>query len=314
MITGVLEDGIRRELLYAGDLLVFEGVGPMAELCNLPRAGCRAMRHTGLPKLERVQWFVMDTNRNNTYVRSVNRAIAIMKFLSVQGGSSLTEVAKGVDIHKSTAHRLLTTLRDEGLVEQDATTAKYCLGFGLAVLASSVTADLDILRCSRLVCERLSEQTRETVTISVLEGDEVVSIHQAISRSSAVNVDWRGKRTPIHATAAGKVFLTHMPDEQRRGILERPLERFTEHTIVDPATLRDQLHLIRIKDYSYTTEELEIGLNVVGAPIRFSEGPVTAAVTASGPAFRFPKDSIHETGELTKKAAAEISRCLGFRG
>jgi len=237
-----------------------------------------------------------------------------MKFLSVHGGSSLTEVAKGVDIYKSTAHRLLTTLRDEGLVEQDVATARYSLGFGLVVLATSVMADLDILRCSRLVCERLSEQTRETVTISVLEGDEVVSIHQAISRSSAVNVDWTGKRTPIHATAAGKVFLAHMPAEQRRSILQRPLERFTEHTMVDLAVLRDQLHSIRTKDYSYAIEELEIGLNVVGAPIRFSEGPVTAAVTVSGPAFRFPKDSIHETGELTKKAAAEISRCLGFRG
>jgi DNA-binding IclR family transcriptional regulator len=83
---------------------------------------------------------------------------------------------------------------------------------------------------------------------------------------------------------------------------------------VDPATLRNQLHSIRIKDYAYATEELEIGLNVVGAPIRFSEGPVTAAVTVSGPAFRFPEVSIHETGQLAKKAAAEVSRCLGFRG
>lgn len=254
----------------------------------------------------------MDTaSRNNTYVRSVNRAIAIMKFLSTHGGSSLTEVAKGVDIYKSTAHRLLTTLRDEGLVEQDAATAKYRLGFGLVLLASAVTADLDVLRCARPVCERLSEQTRETVNIAVLEDNEAVVIHQAISRSSAVNVDWRGKRTPVHATAAGKIFLAHMPEDQRRSILKRPLKRFTEHTIVNPAILRDHLHSIRVKDYVYTVEELEIGLNVVGAPIRFSDGPVTAAVTVSGPAFRFPKDSIHETGELIKKAADEISRCLG---
>lgn len=257
---------------------------------------------------------VAPANHGNDSVRSVNRAVAIMKFLSVHGWSSLTEVANEVGIYKSTAHRLLTTLRGEGLVEQDAATAKYRLGFGLAVLASSVTADLDILRCSRPICDRLSEQTRETVTISVLEGDDVVSIHQAISRSSAVNVDWTGKHTPIHATAAGKIFLAHMPDDQRRGVLERPLERFTEHTIVDPATLRDQLHSIRTKDYAYTIEELEIGLNVVGAPVRLPEAPITASLTVSGPAFRFPKDSIHETGELTKKAAAEISRCLGFRG
>lgn len=237
-----------------------------------------------------------------------------MKFLSVHGPSSLTEVANGVDIYKSTAHRLLTTLRDERLIDQDAATAKYRLGFGLAVLASSVTADLDILGCSRLVCERLSEQTRETVTISVLEGEEVVSIHQAVSTSSFMNVDWRGKHTPVHATAAGKIFMAYMPEEQRRSILKQPLERFTEHTVVDLAILQDQLRSVHSKGYAYTTEELEIGLNVVGAPIRFSEGPITAAVTVSGPAFRFPSNSIHETGELVKQAAAEISQCLGFRG
>ena len=159
----------------------------------------------------------------------------------------------------------------------------------------------------------MDPRARETVTISVLEGDDVVSIHQALSRSSAVNVDWTGQRTPIHVTAAGKIFLAHMPEEQRRSRMERPLERFTEHTIVDPAILRDQLHSIGIKDYAYTIEELEVGLNVVGAPIRFPEGPITASVTVSGSAFRFPKDSIHAAGGLIKKAA-EISRCLGFRG
>lgn len=254
------------------------------------------------------------TNHGNNYVRSVTRAVAIMKFLSAHGGSSLTEVAKGVNIYKSTAHRLLTTLKDEGLIEQDAATAKYRLGFGLAVLASSVTADLDILRCARPVCERLSEQTQETVTISVLEGDDVVSIHQAISRSSAMNVNWTGKHMPLHATAAGKIFLAHMPEEQRHCILGWPLERFTEHTIVEPGFLQDQLRSIRTKGYAYAIEELEIGLNMVGAPIHFPEAPVTVAVTVSGPVFRFPKDSVQDTAELIKKAASEISRCLGFHG
>ncbi len=251
---------------------------------------------------------------SNNSVRSVNRAIAVMKFLSVRGPSSLTEVASGVDIYKSTAHRLLATLRGEGLVEQDAATAKYRLGFGLAVLASSVTADLDILRCARPICDRLSKQTRETVTVSVLEDDDVVSIHQAISRSSVVNVDWTGRRMAVHATAAGKIFLAHLPEEQKSRIFERSLERFTEHTIVDPKILRDQLRSIRAKDYAFTCQELEIGLNVVGAPIRFPEGPIKAAVTLSGPAFRFPKDSVHDTGELVKEVAYEISWCLGFRG
>jgi DNA-binding IclR family transcriptional regulator len=237
-----------------------------------------------------------------------------MEFLARRGWSGVTEVSRELDIHKSTAYRLLTTLRDRGLVEQDAGTEKYRLGFGMVLLARAVSADLDILRCARPVCELLSERTRETVTIAVLEGDDAVIIHQSLSRASALNVDWTGRHTPLHATAAGKIFLVYMPEDQLLRILEGPLERFTGHTIVDPASLRDHIKEIRDAGYAYTVEELETGLNAVGAPIRSSDGAVVGAVSVSGPAFRLSPDDLPEIGEVAKRAATEISRCLGFQG
>src|SRR3712207_40578 len=191
-------------------------------------------------------------NRKNTFVQSVDRAIAVMEFLSRNGSSGVTEVANELGIHKSTAYRLLITLRDRGLVEQDTTTEKYRLGFGIVLLASTVTADLDVLRCARSVCERLSEKTEETVTVTVLEGDDAVIIHQTISKASTLSVDWTGMHTPLHATAAGKIFLFHMPDDQRRRVLRRQLESFTENTIVDPEVLRDHVQAIREDGYGYT--------------------------------------------------------------
>ncbi|HYQ85003.1 MAG TPA: IclR family transcriptional regulator, partial [Rubrobacter sp.] len=236
-----------------------------------------------------------------------------MEFLSRRGWSGVTEVAKELDIHKSTAYRLLTTLRDRGLVEQDAATEKYRLGFGMVLLARAVRADLDILRCAEPVCERLSERTRETVTIAVLEGDDAVIIHQSISRASALGVDWTGRHTPLHATAAGKIFLAYMPEEQLLRVLAGPLERFTEYTIVDPASLKGHARKILGAGYGCTVEELETGLNAVGAPIRGADGMVVGAVSVTGPAFRLPPDALPEIGELSRVAAAEISRCLGFR-
>ncbi len=227
----------------------------------------------------------------------------------------MTEVARELDIHKSTAYRLLTTLRDRGLVEQDAATEKYRLGFGLVLLARAVRADLDILRCARPVCERLSERTKETVTIAVLEeDDEAVVIDQSISRASALGVDWTGRHTPLHATAAGKIFMAYMPEDQLLRILEGPLERFTDNTIADPASLKDHTSKIRDEGYGFTVEELEPGLNAVGAPIRRADGAVVGAVSVSGPAFRLPPDALPEIGELSKRAATEISQCLGFQG
>jgi DNA-binding IclR family transcriptional regulator len=252
--------------------------------------------------------------RSSPLVQSVDRAVSVMEFLSRRGWSGVTEVARELDIHKSTAYRLLTTLRDRGVVEQDAATEKYRLGFGLVLLARAVSADLDILRCARPVCERLSEHTKETVTIAVLEGDDAVVIHQSISRASALGVDWTGRHTPLHATAAGKIFLAYMPEGQLLRILEGPLERFTENTIVDPASLKDHTGKVRDEGYGYTVEELETGLNAVGAPIRRADGAVVGAASVSGPAFRLPPDALPEIGELAKLAATEISWCLGFQG
>ena len=253
------------------------------------------------------------TNRRNAFVQSVDRAITVMEFLSRRGWSGVTEVANELEIHKSTAYRLLTTLRDRGLVEQDAATEKYRLGFGLVALASSVTADLDVARCSRPVCDRLAEQTRETVTVAVLEGDDGIILHQSNSGSSALSVSWEGQHTPLHATAAGKIFLHYMPEDQRRRLLNRPLQSYTESTIARPAALREDLRAGADRGYWYTVEELEAGLNAVAAPIRGATGAVVAAVSVSGPAFRLPEESFEEVGGLTAEAAAEISRCLGFR-
>jgi len=252
--------------------------------------------------------------RRNASVQSVDRAITVMEFLSRRGWSGVTEVSRELDIHKSTAYRLLTTLRDRGLVEQDAATEKYRLGFGLVVLARAVSADLDILRCAKPLCERLSERTGETVNVAILEGDDAVVIHQSLSRASALSVDWTGRHTPLHATAAGKVFLYYMPEVQLLRILEEPLERFTENTIVDPASLRDNIGEVRDEGYARTVEELERGLSAVGAPIRSAEGAVVGAVSVSGPAFRLSSADLPQTGELVRRAAAEISRCLGFQG
>ena len=252
--------------------------------------------------------------RKGTSIQSVDRAISILELLSVRGWSGVTEIARKSGIHKSTAYRLLVTLRDRGLVEQDAGTEKYRLGFGMVLLASAVTADIDIVRHARPVCELLSEQTRETVNVTVLEGDEAVIIHQTISTASALSVDWSGRHTPLHATAAGKVFLFHMPEDQRRRILGRLLERFTEDTMVDPASFREELRRIGEEGYAYTAGELEVGLNAVAAPVYRTDGAVVAALSVSGPAFRLSMEAIPEVARLTKEGAKEVSRLLGFSG
>jgi DNA-binding IclR family transcriptional regulator len=257
---------------------------------------------------------VIGGDKRRAAVQSVDRAVAVLQFLRRAGWSGVTEVAGEIGVHKSTAYRLLATLRDHGLVEQDAETERYRLGLGLVSLASAVTAEIDVARAARPVCQRLSERTQETVTITVLAGDEALIIDQATSPASVLSVDWTGRHSPLHCTSDGKVLLAHLPRGRQRRYLARPLQRFTAHTIVDPEQLEAQLQAVRETGYAYTVEEYEIGLNGVAAPIRGADGAVAAAVSVSGPSFRLPVAAIAEIGALTVDAAAEISRRLGYHG
>lgn len=245
-------------------------------------------------------------------VQSVDRALTILELLEREGWMGVTRLARELDIHKSTAFRLLATLEQRGLVEQHVETQKYRLGFALVRLAGAVRAGLDLTRSARPVCEWLSEQTGETVNIAVLEGGEVVNIDQVNLSSSVVSVDWLGRRTGVHATSTGKVFLAFLPERLRNEILRTSLTRLTPYTVTDPRELQRQLDVIRGRGFSYTEQELELGLNAVAAPIHGADGSVLATICVSGPVFRLTTERVDDVGALAVDAAQQISRRLGF--
>lgn len=251
-------------------------------------------------------------SRPRAVVQSVDRALAILEVLEREGWVGVTTLAQELDIHKSTAFRLLSTLEQRGMVEQHVETQKYRLGFALVRLAGAVRAGLDLTRSARPVCEWLSEETGETVNLAVLEGGEVVNIDQVNLSSSVLSVDWLGRRTGMHATSTGKVFLAHLPDRVRDEIIRRRLPRLTPQTVVDPDELRRQLTIIRRRGWSATEQELELGLNAVAAPVHGADGSVLATVCVSGPVFRLTSDRLDEVGALTADAGHQISRRLGF--
>jgi IclR family transcriptional regulator, acetate operon repressor len=247
--------------------------------------------------------------KDSNQIQSVNRSLAILKHLAT-GPASVGEVAEALQIHKSTAFRLLATLEQHGFVSQAAERGKYRLGMTLVHLAATVTADLDLVRLARPVCEKLSESVQETVNIAVLEKNEVINIDQVIGSSAVVSMNWVGKRNPLSCTSTGKVLLAFASNTKE--ILQK-LEPCTKHSIMKMNILEKQLADIRKLGYGFTTEELELGLNAVAAPIWSFKGEVIAAVCISGPSYRLSKERIPELGELTRQAGLEISTQLGFK-
>lgn len=249
-------------------------------------------------------------NRGTT-VQSVERAISILEFLARNGWSGVTELGDELGVHKSTAFRLLTTLQQRGLVEQHDESGLYHLGFGLVHLARAVTVGPDLTRRAKPGCEWLARRSEETVTLSVLDGDECVTVDQIISTSSVVSRSWLGRRTPLHCTSPGKVFLAFMPAARRRELLAGPLKRYTGNTIIDSEQLIEEIDVVRADDYATTVEELEEGLSSIAAPVRAADGTVIATIELSGPSYRLDDGQLADSVPLVREAAARASSRFG---
>ena len=246
-------------------------------------------------------------------IRSLDRGLSALWVLADAGGEmGVTEVARSLDVHKSTASRLLSTLHGHGLVERSPASDKYRLGPGLLRLARAAAPGVDLSEAARPVMRELANRTRETVNLAVLNRDRVVNVDQVSAPQQLVGVDWVGTETPLHCTSNGKALLAHLPAAERRRILAAPLERPTARTIVGPAALQRQLVGVRRDGYAFTIGELEIGLNAVAAPVRDHAGRVVAAVSVAGPDYRVPAERLPELGELVREAGLAISRRMWF--
>ncbi len=244
-------------------------------------------------------------------VQSVDRAVTILEILARDGEAGVTEVARELDVHKSTASRLLAALDRRELVTQDTARGKFRLGLGIVRLAGAASARLDVVQEGRPVCQALAHQVGETVNLAILSGRDALYLYQAAGPAALSPHNWAGQRVPLHATSDGKILLAYLPEAELSECLTPPLARFTGRTITDPARFPGLLAEVRRRGFAAAADELEAGLTAIAAPVRNAEGNVIASISASGPSFRIPAERVPAVAEAVRRAAAEISRRLG---
>jgi DNA-binding IclR family transcriptional regulator len=249
--------------------------------------------------------------RRDETVRSVDRALSILQVVAQHGALGVSEIAQAVGVHKSTVFRLLLTLESRGMVVQSHDRGEYRLGYAVAQLAGGLTARQDLTLVSRNTTQLLADTVGETVNVAIHDGTAVISIDQHTGPSAITAVDWVGRRGPLHATAAGKVFLA-FPDSEGRPEIPAELVAYTSHTVSDAEALQRQLGEVRDRGWSVSRGEQEEGLVAVGAPIRDFDGAVVAAVVVSGPNFRMTDEAVPAVAERTVAAAEEISHRNGL--
>ena len=246
-------------------------------------------------------------------VQSVDRAVTILEIIARTGLAGVTEIAKELGVHKSTASRIVSTLEARGLVEQDQLRGKYRLGLGILRLAGATTARLDIVQEARPITKMLAEETGETINIAVLSDGAALYLDQASGTSSVQSHNWVGQRIPLHATSNGKVLLSGLSEAGIRSVLGTRLQSYTPQTVTSLPRLMTEIAEVVERGSSVVIDELEVGLTAVSAPVRNAHGDVIASISASGPSFRFTDKEVESARTMLVRAAADISSRLGWR-
>ena len=253
------------------------------------------------------------TGRNAS--SSLRRALAIVMFLAEDQrhplGASLTDIAQGLSLSKSTVLRLIAPLREVRLVDQEPETGRYRLGPQNALLGQVYLERLDVRRVASPLLHQLAQDVGETVHLVTFDPPEIVYIDKVESAQPVRMHSRIGNRQPAYSTATGKAFLAHATEAVVEKVIAAGLPPRTPNTITTAERLHAELRAIRERGYAVDDVENEPEIRCVAAPIHDHGGAVTTAVSVSGPASRLTSERVPEIGALLTAATASITARLG---
>ncbi len=252
----------------------------------------------------------------NEKLQTIDRLIQIMDCFTIdQNEFGVREVSRLTGLSPSACGRLMQALRNQGMLIQHEDSKAYSIGPKSLRWAEVYTTNLDIRNVALPVINELLIETKETISLYILDGDDRLCVERMESAQNVRIVARIGRRLPLYAGSAGKLLLAFLPEKRQEEILSRTkLQPFTVKTISDINKLREELKIIRKQGYAFSDGEWVEDAAGIAAPIFDIKGDIIAALTVSGPSFRFTKEKIafHKINVL--RAAEEISKDLGYVG
>ena len=249
-------------------------------------------------------------------IQCVVKAVGVLELMArTRRAMSLREIAGEMGLAKSSAHRLLATLRGLGLVEQSRSDGRYALGLHLFELGGAVDSAWHITELARPYLQRVAGETGESVCLSLLHNGEALILDFMESPSAFHVVTRIGATLPVHCTVQGKVLLAYQSGAEVKRILRaRGMRAYTPHTICTFEALAAELEAIRAQGYAVCDGEFHVGLTSVAAPIRGGDGRVSYALSVVSMFCRAGSPAFVRARELVLEAAGQISAALGSQG
>lgn len=255
--------------------------------------------------------------------QSLERGLAILSCFSEHRPLlGISDLAREVELNKSTAHRYVATLAALGYLQQDPATRKYRLGLRVIHLGFAAVNSMEISKVATPFLQALSEETGHTSSMAVLDGTDILYIARCRSvRENRYGMDLNlhvGSRLPSYCTSLGKVLLAHQPPERLARLVDRmDLTRRGPNTLTAREALVAALALTRRTGFAVNDEELAAGLRSVAVPVRNGFGEVVAAANLAVHMSTWGASTdaiVRKYAAPLNRAVDGISRRLGYAG
>ena len=224
---------------------------------------------------------------------------------------SMAELTEEMDLPRQTAHRLITLLLDEGYLLRQIGSRKLVVGPRILRIGVNAMTQRDDRGARRAILQAVADETGETVNLSMPDGDRMVYVER-------IETDWPlrlqfaiGSRVPMHCTAAGKLYLSQLPQAARRAMIRTmTLTRHTPNTITDPVALEAAVNAIGRLRMGLDEEELLQGMVALAVPVTDTDGTMIAAVAVQAPVARFALQDLKAFEPLLRKASGKLAEVL----
>jgi IclR family transcriptional regulator, KDG regulon repressor len=243
-------------------------------------------------------------------IAKVGKVLAL--FTEKQPEWGVREVARALDIPKSTASVIMRSLAEQDMLTRTSS-GRYRLGWRLFELSTVLLKSTDFYTEAHHEMVELVERWGETMDIAVMNGSQVVCVEKLVRTPTLQQLLMKmGKIVPSYSSSAGKVLLAYCDwPELAKQLTNQELPIYTSHTITTLDAFAKELEQVRKQGYAFDNEEIFPGMCGVSAPIRDEAGKVIAAISLLVPTYRFRQQQTRYTS-LIRSTAGRVSEKLGY--
>lgn len=246
-----------------------------------------------------------------TIIKSLDRAMQVLEYLSTTEGLPLTALAEATGQAPATVYRVLVTLEARGLVEFAPEDQTWHVGACAYAIGARFLRRTNLVERARPVLRWLMEQTGETANLGIQKGTSVLFVSQVETWESIRAFFAPGTLAPMHSSGIGKALMAKLPERRLSELLAQPRTRFTPNTLTESSVLLADLEATRARGYALDDEEKELGMRCIAAPVLDASAEAVAGLSVSGPTARITSARVSVLAGPVQKAAADLTQAIG---